>query len=187
MGQLPLVQKQIAMTISAIFWGKLLLMGTLALPTYLAAQPAPQPKPNIIWILSEDISTDLACFGTPVVQTPTLDRLAAEGIRYTHAFTTAPVCSPSRSAMITGMYQTSIGAHNHRSHRDDNYRLPAPVKPITDYLRQAGYFTKKPTSILRSIAPYSTAPIGANGRRGNRFSRRLPSTKPTGATPGKRW
>jgi N-sulfoglucosamine sulfohydrolase len=153
MGQLPLVQKQIAMTISAIFWGKLLLMGTLALPTYLAAQPAPQPKPNIIWILSEDISTDLACFGTPVVQTPTLDRLAAEGIRYTHAFTTAPVCSPSRSAMITGMYQTSIGAHNHRSHRDDNYRLPAPVKPITDYLRQAGYFTvnaKTPAPGVRS-------------------------------------
>lgn len=98
-------------------------------------------RPNIVWILSEDISIDLACYGTPVVKTPVLDQLAKDGIRYTNAFTTAPVCSPSRSAMITGMYQTSIGAHNHRSHRDDGYTLPAPVKPITEYLRQVGYYT----------------------------------------------
>jgi N-sulfoglucosamine sulfohydrolase len=100
-----------------------------------------QQKPNIIWILSEDISTDLACYGTPVVQTPHLDQMAREGIRYTQAFTTAPVCSPSRSAIITGMYQTSIGAHHHRSHRVDGYALPAPVRPITEYLREAGYYT----------------------------------------------
>jgi N-sulfoglucosamine sulfohydrolase len=100
-----------------------------------------QQKPNIVWILSEDISTDLACYGTPVIKTPHLDRMAREGIRYTHAFTTAPVCSPSRSALITGMYQTTIGAHHHRSHRQDGYTLPEPVKPITAYLRQAGYYT----------------------------------------------
>lgn len=98
-------------------------------------------KPNIIWILSEDISTDLACYGTPVIKTPNLDKLAKDGIRYTNAFTTAPVCSPSRSAMITAMYQTTIGAHHHRSHRQDGYSLPGPVKPITEYLRQAGYYT----------------------------------------------
>ncbi|WP_420147127.1 sulfatase [Spirosoma sp.] len=100
-----------------------------------------EQRPNILWILSEDISTDLACYGMPVVQTPVLDKLAGDGIRYINAFTTAPVCSPSRSAMITGMYQTSIGAHHHRSHRGDGYKLPANVKPITDYLREAGYFT----------------------------------------------
>ena len=76
-------------------------------------------RPNILWILSEDISPDLSCYGTPAVQTPSLDELARQGIRFTNAYTTSPVCSPSRSAMITGMYQTSIGAHNHRSHRDD--------------------------------------------------------------------
>lgn len=107
----------------------------------LRPQPAADSRPNILWILSEDISTDLGCYGMPVVQTPVLDKMAREGVRYTNAFTTAPVCSPSRSAMITGMYQTSIGAHNHRSHRDDGYVLPNPVKPITDYLREAGYFT----------------------------------------------
>src|SRR5919202_1234156 len=72
---------------------------------------------------------------------PALDRLAAEGVRYPRAFTTAPVCSPSRSAFMTGMYQTTIGAHNHRSHRDDGHSLPPGVKLLTDWLRDAGYFT----------------------------------------------
>lgn len=99
-----------------------------------------QAKPNILWIITEDISPELGCYTYPFVQTPNLDRLAVEGLRFTRLFSTAPVCSPSRSAMITGMYQTSIGAQNHRSHRNDGYQLPKPVEPITKYLRQAGYF-----------------------------------------------
>jgi len=98
-------------------------------------------RPNILWILSEDISPDLSCYGTEAVQTPNLDKLAHQGIRYTNAFTTSPVCSASRSAMITGMYQTSIGVHHHRSHRNDGYTLPEPVRLITEYFREAGYFT----------------------------------------------
>ena len=98
-------------------------------------------RPNILWILSEDISPDLSCYGTAAVETPNLDKLARQGVRYTNAFTTSPVCSASRSAMITGMYQTSIGVHHHRSHRDDGYTLPAPVRLITEYFRRAGYFT----------------------------------------------
>ncbi len=99
------------------------------------------PKPNILWLIAEDLCPDLGCYGNQLVHTANLDRLASEGVRYTNAFTTAPVCSPSRSAFMTGMYQTSIGAHNHRSHRRDNYRLPANVHLVTHYLRQAGYFT----------------------------------------------
>lgn len=110
----------------------------------LSAQtlPGPRantPRPNVLWILAEDISPQLSCYGEPLVQTPNLDKLAAEGARYTQAFTTAPVCSPSRSALITGMYQTSIGAHNHRTF--DRKPLPPPVKIGTDHFRQAGYFT----------------------------------------------
>ncbi|MEZ4829068.1 MAG: sulfatase [Bacteroidia bacterium] len=97
--------------------------------------------PNILWLIGEDIGPELGCYGHPEVFTPNLDRLAASGVRYLHAFSTAPVCSPSRSAFMTGMYQTSIGAHNHRSHRDDGYRLPEGVKVITDRLREAQYFT----------------------------------------------
>jgi uncharacterized sulfatase len=98
------------------------------------------PRPNILWILSEDTSPDLGCYGHPLVRTPNLDELAREGARFTNAFVTAPVCSAARSAFMTGMYQTSIGAHNHRSHRDDGYTLQAPVRVFTEYFRQAGYF-----------------------------------------------
>ena len=67
-------------------------------------------QPNFLWIYGEDLSPDLACYGTPVVQTPNLDRLAAEGARYTNAFVTCSVCSPSRSSIITGTYQVSFDA-----------------------------------------------------------------------------
>lgn len=102
---------------------------------------APSGQPNILWILAEDMSPEIGAYGYPGVRTPHLDRLAAEGMLFTHAFTTAPVCSSSRSAFMTGMYQTSIGAHNHRSHRDDGFALPEGVKVLTDWLRPAGYFT----------------------------------------------
>jgi len=117
----------------------------------VCGQTEPKNRPNILWILSEDISPDLSCYGTPAVQTPNLDNLARAGIRFTNAFTTGPVCSPSRSAMITGMYQTSIGAHHHRSHRDDGYTLPEPVRLITEYFREAGYFTANVTTAAPGV------------------------------------
>ena len=122
-----------------------------AMAKTLTAAQSENDRPNILWILSEDISPDLSCYGAPLVETPNLDELARQGIRYTNAFTTAPVCSPSRSAMITGMYQTSIGAHHHRSHREDGYTLPEPVRLITDYFRQAGYFTANVTTAAPGV------------------------------------
>lgn len=117
----------------------LLLIWLLAIhSTYADSRPA---RPNVIWLIGEDLGTELGCYGTQQVWTPNLDNLAAKGARYTKAFTTAPVCSPSRSAFMTGMYQTTIGAHNHRSHRDDGYQLPASVKVLPDRMREAGYFT----------------------------------------------
>lgn len=98
-------------------------------------------RPNILWILGDDLGPDLACYGTPLVKTPNCDRLAQAGARFTRACTTAPVCSASRSALITGMYQTSIGAHHHRSHRQDGYTLPEGIKLVTEHFRAAGYFT----------------------------------------------
>ncbi|MFT5089353.1 MAG: N-sulfoglucosamine sulfohydrolase [Planctomycetota bacterium] len=99
----------------------------------------PQQKPNVLWIYGEDLHPDLGCYGTPVVHTPHIDQLAAEGAIFNNTFVTCPVCSPSRSAIITGRYQTAIGAHNHRSKRD--VPLPNDVPLITDYFRAAGYYT----------------------------------------------
>ncbi len=98
-------------------------------------------RPNILWIVAENIGLDLGCYGQPNVRTPHLDRLAARGMRYTRCWATSPVCAPSRSAFFTGMYQTTIDVHHMRSHRDDDFRLPAGVRPITHRLQQAGYFT----------------------------------------------
>lgn len=97
-------------------------------------------KPNILWLIAEDFGPQLGCYGTKEVTTPNLDALAKAGVRFTHAYN-GNVCSPSRSAFMTGMYSTTIGAHNHRSHRNDNHPLPDGVRVLTDWLRDAGYFT----------------------------------------------
>ena len=113
-----------------------------ALPGLAAAcSSSAAPRPNILWILAEDFSPDLGCYGNSYVSTPHLDRLAGEGVRYTNCICTAAVCSAARSALMTGMFQTSIGAHNHRSHRDHPYELPDGVRTVTDLFQAAGYFT----------------------------------------------
>jgi arylsulfatase A-like enzyme len=110
---------------------------------------APTRRPNIVWISNEDMSPRLGAYGDAIARTPVLDRLARESVRFTHAFTTAPVCAPSRAAIITGMYQTSLGAQHMRTTEDRVPELPGPylavppfyVKAFPEYLRAAGYFT----------------------------------------------
>ena len=123
------------------FLGGLTAAASVASSFQQACSSAGDARWNIVWIIADDLSPDLSCYGSSEVHTPNIDRLAAEGARFEHAYVTCPVCSPSRSALITGMYQTSIGAHGHRSHRGDGFRLPVPVRMITDYFREAGYYT----------------------------------------------
>ena len=114
-------------------------------PGAMAAEPkAAGRRPNILWIISEDTGPEFGCYGYPLVHTPNVDRLAREGARFTAAFTSAPVCSTSRSSFMTGMYCSTLGAHNHRSHRNDGFTLPEGVHVFTQYLRDAGYFTAIP-------------------------------------------
>lgn len=108
-----------------------LLAAFLLSPTADAAD-----RPNILWLSAEDISAHLGCYGDPHAITPNLDRLASQGIRYTHAYTTAGVCAPNRSGIITGMYQTTLGTHHMRC----NAELLEHIKPFPVYLRQAGYY-----------------------------------------------
>ncbi len=98
-------------------------------------------RPNILWLVGENMDHDLGCYGQKLVSTPNLDRLAAEGVRYTRVFATSPSCAPSRSAFMLGMYQTTTDTHNMRSHRSDDFRLPPGVRPLTHRLRDTGYFT----------------------------------------------
>ncbi len=118
-------------------------------------------KPNILWITCEDISPYLGAYGYDI-QTPNIDRLAKEGVRYKKAYTTAGVCAPSRSAMITGMYQTSIGTQHMRTIGDPRFQpvpsysavIPDYVKCFPEYLRKAGYFcTNNEKQDYQFIAP----------------------------------
>jgi len=131
----------------------------------LQAQPSFE-KPSILWISVEDMSPLLEVYGDKSIKTPNIDRLAKEGVTFMNAFSTAGVCAPSRSSIITGMYPVSIGTHNmrtgpHYAYREaetyTSYRslkdirgrnvpeyaaVPPPyVKVFTEYLRAAGYFT----------------------------------------------
>jgi N-sulfoglucosamine sulfohydrolase len=98
-------------------------------------------KPNILWIVAENTKLDYGCYGATQVHTPHVDRLAAQGTRYTRVFSTAPACATSRSAFMTGMYQTTTDTHHMRSHREDDFRLPPGVRPLTHRLKDAGYHT----------------------------------------------
>ncbi len=102
------------------------------------------PRPNIVWIMVEDWGNQLSCYGEKGISTPFIDKVASDGLRFENAFCTAPVCSPSRSAMITGFHQNYIGANQHRTNRATGFakeELPYEIKPITHLLEGAGYFT----------------------------------------------
>jgi arylsulfatase A-like enzyme len=116
---------------------------TLFLPAAVSAEQA--LRPNILLLMAEDMSPRVGAFGDPVAVTPTLDRLAAEGVRFTNVFTAAGVCAPSRAAQITGMHPATIGAqHMRTSNRPaGGYKAvpPVEVKAYPELLRAAGYFT----------------------------------------------
>lgn len=95
-------------------------------------------RPNVVWIISDDLGPELSCYGEPGVDTPNLDRLASEGARFTHAFSTSPVCSASRSAFQTGRYQISFWGHHHDTR--DKRPLPPEIDTVTGLMREAGYF-----------------------------------------------
>ena len=119
----------------------------LFLPSCKAPEEPAADRPNFLWISVEDISPRLGCYRDEVARTPVLDRLASEGARFDNAFTTAGVCAPSRSAIITGMYQNSIGTQHMRTTHEapglptPYFAVPPPeVKAFPEYLRKQGYY-----------------------------------------------
>lgn len=115
------------------------VMAAIALLCAATALGADQPdRPNIVWISLEDITPMMGCYGDSYARTPVFDKLADEGIRYTKAHSIAPVCSTSRSSIITGMYPSSLGTHHHRSNVG---QPPAFVKMLPNLMGEAGYYT----------------------------------------------
>jgi N-sulfoglucosamine sulfohydrolase len=130
------------------------ILASLVFSTSAYPQSSKKKQPNIVWIVCEDLSPHLGCYGDQVTKTPNLDQLATQGVRYTNAYTTAGVCAPSRNAIITGRYQTANGAHHMRTlgisgvasdaypkgHKSYSALLPLGVLGYPHYLRQAGYY-----------------------------------------------
>ncbi len=114
---------------------KLLAAGTLL--TSCTPQQGELPPPNILWISAEDISPAFGCYGDDYASTPNIDQLAENGIVYTQAFATAPICAPARSALITGRHAATLGTQHLRS----DIPVPDSLMILPEYLRKAGYFT----------------------------------------------
>ena len=97
---------------------------------------AEQKLPNILWITSEDNGPHLGCYGDSYATSPNIDRLAKRSLRYTNASSTAPVCAPARTTIISGIYPPATGAEHMRSMTT----LPKGFKMYPTYLRKLGYY-----------------------------------------------
>lgn len=95
-----------------------------------------QELPNILWLTSEDHGIEMGCYGDKLARTPHVDALAAQGMIFKRAWSTAPVCAPARTAIISGMYPSSLGGLHMRSHVE----MPAGTKMYPQFLREAGYY-----------------------------------------------
>jgi len=114
------------------------LLGTLSV--FAAEKPLQQAqdRPNILWITMEDTSPHfIGCYGDKNARTPNIDQLAREGVRFTNAYATGPVCSSSRSTIFTGARTYEMGTGNHRS----QYPVPEFIKGFPYYMKEVGYFT----------------------------------------------
>ncbi|MCH2208567.1 MAG: sulfatase-like hydrolase/transferase [Lentisphaerales bacterium] len=110
-----------------------------------------QQKPNILWIVAEDISPLFGAYGEKDAYTPFIDKLAKKSLLYKRAYSTAPICSPSRSALASGMFATSLGSQNLRS----EVKLPSSTKPLAKVFKENGYWTA-----LRNKTDYNFSPDG---------------------------
>ncbi|MEO0571459.1 MAG: sulfatase [Bacteroidota bacterium] len=147
-------------------------------------------RPNILWIVAEDMSPNIPAYGDSTVVTPTLDKLAKEGVSYDNFFSPHPVCSPARASIITGMYANSIGASHMRTgpwmlehlpeHIIQGYKSlpeenipyeavpPKEVKMFTEYLRGSGYYcsnnSKEDYQFIKTMTAWDESSASAHWR-----------------------
>lgn len=114
------------MTLARIFW---LLIGSVA-------AVSAQDRPNVLWVTAEDHGPHMGAYGDEYATTPNVDALAAQGMLYRNAWSTAPVCAPARTTIISGVYPPSTGAQHMRSLT----KLPASMRMYPQFLREAGYY-----------------------------------------------
>lgn len=115
------------------------------------------PRPNVLFIIADDLNTSLACYGQPQMKTPNIDRLAARGVRFDHAYCAFSLCGPSRNSFLTGLYPNSSGIlANAQIFRQT---IPSRVS-LPQAFRQQGYFAARIGKLYHYNVPNS---IGTNG------------------------
>ncbi|MHB8900055.1 MAG: sulfatase-like hydrolase/transferase [Thermoguttaceae bacterium] len=115
---------------------KTILTILLGLSAVICGRAHAADRPNILWLTSEDHGPEMGCYGDKLARTPNVDTLAAKGMLFKRAWSTAPVCAPARTAIISGLYPSSSGGLHMRS----MVALPAGMKLYPQYLREAGYY-----------------------------------------------
>jgi N-sulfoglucosamine sulfohydrolase len=133
-------------------------------------EPRPAELPNILWITSEDNSPFAGCYGDTFATTPNMDKLAADGFLYTHAFANAPVCAPARNTILTGVYASS-GGH---SHMRSQYPKSDLVQPYPVYLREAGYYCTNNVKEDYNLPGHQTKGIWDESSRTAHYKNRQP-------------
>lgn len=120
-----------------------LFLLSLSLPLLAFGQTNAPSKPNLIWILADDLGWgDLGCYGQKVITTPNLDRMAAEGMRFTHFYSGATVCAPSRSVLMTGLHHGHTRVRGNAGDANPAAQaLKADDVTVAKALREAGYKT----------------------------------------------
>ena len=93
-------------------------------------------QPNILWITCEDLSPILGCYGDRVANTPNIDLFAQNAVRFTNAYASAPICTPARSSLITGVYASAMGTQHLRGVVPKSDK----IKCFTEFLRERGYY-----------------------------------------------
>jgi arylsulfatase A-like enzyme len=123
--------------------GLFLLSACATLSCFPGPTPTAAAPPNVLWIYLEDTAPLMGAYGTTIIETPNIDRLAEAGVVFTNAFMPAPVCSPCRSSIITGSMSTTLGMHNHHSSRTEEsaIHLPDGYRTIPELFQEAGYHT----------------------------------------------
>jgi arylsulfatase A-like enzyme len=128
----------VTMSPRLLLWLLVLVIGGVAPRLPLCAAD----RPNLVFILVDDLGTyDLGCYGATEVRTPCIDRLAAEGVRFTDYYAAAPICSPSRAGLLTGRYPRRFGMETWVQRADSKRGIPASELTIAELLKSNGYAT----------------------------------------------
>ena len=123
----------------------------------MAGAAMAQERPNILFITLDDLNTDLGTYGHPLVRSPSIDRLAAEGLRFDAAYAQFPVCAPSRSSFLTGLYPQQTGVLQN----GQRFREFIPdVVTLPEYFARNGYFTARVGKFFTTTFPGTSAPTG---------------------------